>query len=131
MAYLSTVHESTGVSPLGSCLGRNVHCLWMLVFRGRNRTCRTSTSPNGFVMHWRWRMIRPLDIRVGGTTSEKTLCRRAVRRMFAVGDRVLRYYSPAKKLNWIPLGLVRILLCPWQVGRSGFSDIRSLYIART
>ena len=40
-----------------------------------------------------------------------------------------------RSANWIPLGLVRILLCPWQVGHSGFSGIQihplSLYIART
>ena len=42
MAYHSSVQESTGFrAHIGSCLGRNIHCLWMSVFRGRNRTCRT------------------------------------------------------------------------------------------
>ena len=52
--------------------------------------------------------------------------RRAVRRLFAVGDWVLRYYSPAKKCK-----LDSALVGPYP----GFSCIRihplSLYIART
>ena len=40
MAYRSSIHESTGFS-LYWLIGRHVHCLWMSVFRGRNRTCRT------------------------------------------------------------------------------------------
>ena len=41
MAYHSSVHVSTGFSPIVSCLGKNVHHLWTSVFRVRIRTCRT------------------------------------------------------------------------------------------
>ena len=41
MAYRSSVHEPTGFSPYRLLFGEALLCLWMSVFRGRNRTCRT------------------------------------------------------------------------------------------
>ena len=42
-------------------------------------------------------MIRSVGIRDRRYNDRKDYDRRAVRQMFAVGDWVLRYYSPAKK----------------------------------
>ena len=74
IAFRSSVHESTGFSlyrlmfgeectlPLfGSCLVRNVHCLWTAASRVRNRTYRTliiTPMPYGSGTRWRWLVTR-------------------------------------------------------------------------
>ena len=137
MAYHSSVHESTGFSPYRLMFGEEC-TLPMDVGLPRQEPDLPDPITSPYAVWVR----DALEVAYGqvhrhsgqAVQRQKRLHdRRAVRRMFAVGDWVLRYYSPAKK--WILLGLVRILLCPWQVGHSGFSDIRIhplfLYTSRT
>ena len=74
--------------------------------------------PYGFVMRWKWCTIR----RHSGQAvqhQKRLYDRRAVRRLFAVGDWVLPYYSPAKKCKldtaWVGPYLV-VSLAGWALG---------------
>ena len=64
-------------------------------------------------------MIRSVDIRDRRYSARKDYDRRAVRRLFAVGDWVLRYYPPAKKCKldsaWVGPYLV-VSLAGWALG---------------
>ena len=64
-------------------------------------------------------MIRSVDIRARQYSARKDYDRRAVRRLFAVGDWVLRYYSHAKKCKldsaWVGPYLV-VSLAGWALG---------------
>ena len=66
MGHRSSVHESTGLVRICSCLAKNAHCRWISACHDgiRNRRIRfLAHMPSGFGMRWRWRLIRFVDIR--------------------------------------------------------------------
>ena len=71
MAYLSSVHESTALVRISSCLARNAHCRWILDFHDRIWSLRMRLLARlRFGMSWRWRSTRSVDSRVWQATKE-------------------------------------------------------------
>ena len=80
----------------------------------------TSPYADGSVMHWRCQAYDQVRRHSGQAVrrQKRLYDRRAVRRLFAVGDWALRYYSPKKcKLDsaWVGPYLV-VSLAGWAVG---------------
>ena len=139
MAYCSSVHESTGFSPYRLMFGEECTLPMDVCLPWREPDLPDPiTSPYAVWVHDALEVAHD-QVRIHSDQAvqrqKRLYDRRAVRRLFAVGDWVLRYYSPQRNANWIPRGLVCICLCPWLVGRLGFSDIRIhplfFYIVKT
>ena len=123
MAYRSSVHESTGFSPYRLMFGEEC-TLPMDVGLPRQEPDLPDpiTSPCAV---WVRDALEVAYEQVRRHSGQAVQCqkrlydRRAVRRMFAVGDWVLRYYSPAKKCKldsaWVGPYLV-VSLAGWALG---------------
>ena len=138
MAYRSSVHESIGFSPC-RLMFREECTLPMDVGLPLQEPDLLDpiTSPYAVWVCDAWEVVYDqvhIYSRQAVQRQKRLYDRRAVRRMFAVGDWVLRYYSPAKKYKLDSAWVGPYIVVSWQVGRSGFSVIRihplSLYIAK-
>ena len=112
MAYHSSVHKSTSFNPYRLMFGEectlpmDVGLPW-----------RESDLPNPISSPYAVWVRDALEVaydqvrRHSGQAvqrQKRLYDRRALRRLFAVGDWVLRYYTPAKNANWTLHGWVRI-----------------------
>ena len=101
MAYRSSVHESTGFSPYRLMFGEEC-TLPMDVGLPRRETDFTDPISSPYAVWIRDALEVAYDQvrRHSGQVvqgQKRLYDRRAVRRLFTVGDWVLRYYRPAKK----------------------------------
>ena len=137
VAYRSSVHESTGFSPYRLMFGEEMYVASVGLPRREPDLPDLITSSYAVWVRDALEVAYDQVRRHSGQAvqrQKRLYDRRAVRRLFAVGDWVLRYYSPAKKCKldsaWVGLYLV----VPWPVGLLGFSDVRihplSLHIVR-
>ena len=123
MAYRSSVNESMGYSPYQLMFGEE--CTFLMDV-GLPR--QESDLPNPITSPYAVWVRDALEVAYNQVhrNSNQTIRRqkrlydrRAVRRMFTVGDRALRYYSPAKKCKldsaWVGPYLV-VSLAGWAVG---------------
>ena len=123
MAYRSSVHESTGFSPYRLMLGEEC-TLPMDVGLPRHESDLPDPITSPYAVWVRDALEVAYD-QVRGHSGQavrrqKRLCdRRAVRRLFAVGDWVLRYYTPAKKCKldsaWVGPYLI-VSVAGWALG---------------
>ena len=101
MAYRSSVHESTGFSPYRLMFGEEC-TLPMDVCLPRWELDLTHPIPSPYVV-WVCDVLEVVYDQVRRHSGQavqrqkRLYDRKAVRRLFAVGDWVLRYYPPAKK----------------------------------
>ena len=123
MAYRSSVHESTGFSPYRLMFGEEC-TLPMDIGLPRDQldTSESITSPYALwvrdALEEAYDQVRQHSGQA--VQRQKRLCdRRAVKRDFAVGDWVMRYYSPAKKCKldspWIGPYLI-VSFMGWTIG---------------
>ena len=123
MAYRSSVHESTGFSPYRLMFGEEC-TLPMDIGLPRDQldTSESITSPYALwvrdALEGAYDQVRQHSGQV--VQRQKRLYdRRAVKRDFAVGDWVMRYYSPAKKCKldspWIGPYLI-VSFMGWTIG---------------
>ena len=101
MAYRSSVHESTGFSPYRLMFGEEC-TLPMDIGLPRQQSDSPDSIKSSYAVWVRdalevaYEQVRRYSGQV--VKRQKRLYdHRAVRRLFAVGDWVLRYYTPAKK----------------------------------
>ena len=123
MAYRSSVHESTGFSPYRLMFGEEC-TLPMDIGLPRDQldTSESITSPYALwvrdALEEAYDQVRQHS---GQAVQRQKLLydRRAVKRDFAVGDWVMRYYSPAKKCKldspWIGPYLI-VSFMGWTIG---------------
>ena len=123
MAYCSSVHESTGFSPYRLMFGEEC-TLPMDVGLPRWEPDLPDPISSPYAVWVRDALEVAYDQvrRHSGQAvqrQKRLYDRRAVRRLFSVGDWVLRYYPPAKKCKldsaWIGLYLV-VSLAGWALG---------------
>ena len=131
MAYRSSVHESTGFSPYRLMFGEEC-TLPMDIGLPKQQNDVTDNISSPYAVWVRdaleeaYEQVRRYSGQV--VWRQKRLYdRRAVRRLFAVGDWVLRYYTPAKKCKldsaWVGPYLV-ISITGWALGiRLGCSQL--------
>ena len=123
MAYRSSVHESTGFSPYRLMFGEEC-TLPMDIGLPRDQldTSESITSP--YALWFRDALEEAYDqVRQHSGQAvqrqKRLYDRRAVKRDFAVGDWVMRYYSPAKKCKldspWIGHYLI-VSFMGWTIG---------------
>ena len=133
MAYRSSVHESTGFSPYRLMFVEE-YTLPMDVGLPHQDPDLPDPITNLYAV---W-VLDALEVaydqvrRHSGQAvlrQKRLYDRRAVRRLFAVGDWALRYYSPAKKckLDWIGPYLV-VSLAGWAVGIQSQSDSPIIFV---
>ena len=129
MAYRSSVHESTGFSPYRLMFGEEC-TLPMDIGLSKQQSDLPDSISSPFAVWVRdalevaYEQVRRYSGQV--IQRQKRLYdRRAVRRLFAVGDWVLRYYTPAKKCKldsaWFGPYLV-VSLTGWALGIQKDSD---------
>ena len=95
MAYRSSVHESTGFSAYMLMFGEEC-TLPMDVDLPRWELDLPDLISSPYAV-WVHDALEVVYNQVRRHSGQAVQCRRAVRRLFAVDDRVLRYYPPAKK----------------------------------
>ena len=129
MAYSSSVHESTGFSPYRLIFGEEC-TLPMDVSLPRQEPDLPDPISSPYVVWVRDALEVAYDQvrRHSGQVvqhQKRLYDRRAVRRLFTVGDWVLRYYSPAKKCKldsaWVGPYLV-VSLAGWALGSQRHPD---------
>ena len=105
MAYRSSVHESTGFGPYRLMFGEDVGLPW-----------RESDLPDPITSPYAIWVRDALEVAYNQVRRHSG---QAVRRLFAVGDWVLRYYTPAKKCKldsaWVGPYLI-VALAGWALG---------------
>ena len=123
MAYRSSVHQSTGFSPYRLMFGEEC-TLPMDVGLPRRESDLPDpiTSPYAVCVRDALEVAYDQVRRPSGQAvrrQKRLYDRRAVRRLFALGDWVLRYYTPAKKCKldsaWVGLYLI-VSLAGWALG---------------
>ena len=120
MAYRSTVHESTGYSPYRLMFGEECTLPIDVGLPSQEPDLPDPiTSPHAIWVRDALEDRRCRHLGQAVRRQKRLYDKRAVRRLFAVGDWVLRYYSPAKKCKldsaWVGPYLVVSLAC-WAVG---------------
>ena len=129
MAYRSSVHESTGFSPYRLMFGEEC-TLPMDIGLPKQQSDLPDSISSPYAVWVRdalevaYEQVRRYSGQV--VQRQKRLYdRRTVRRLFAVGDWVLRYYTPAKKCKldsaWVGPYLV-VSLTGWALGIQKDSD---------
>ena len=129
MAYRSSVHESTGFSPYRLMFGEECTLPMDIGLPKKQSDLPDSiTSPYAIWVRDALEVAYDQVRQHSGQAvqRQKRLCdRRAVKRLFAVGDWVMRYYTPAKKCKldsaWIGPYLI-VSLIGWALGIQKDSD---------
>ena len=123
MAYRSSVHESTGFSPYGLMFGKEC-TLPMDIGLPKEQLDTTDSITSPYAIWVRDALGEACDHvqQHSGQAvqrQKRLYDRREVKRKFAVGDWVMRYYSPAKKCKldspWIGPYLI-VLFMGWTIG---------------
>ena len=123
MAYRSSVHESTGFSPYRLMFGEEC-TLPMDIGLPRDQLDTSESITSRYALWVRDALEEAYDqVRQHSGQAvqrqKRLYDRRAVKRDFAVGDWVMRYYSPAKKCKldspWIGPYLI-VLFMGWTIG---------------
>ena len=123
MAYRSSVHESTGYSPYRLMFGEEYTLPMDVGLPHQDPDLPYPiTSPYAVWVRDALEVAYDQVRRHSGQVvqrQKRVYDRRAVRRLFAVGDWALRYYSPAKKCKldsaWVGPYLV-VSLAGWAIG---------------
>ena len=119
MAYRSSVHESTGFSPYRLMFGEECTLPMDIGLpKEQSDTPDSITSPYAIWVREAYEQVRQHSGQA--VQRQKRLYdRRAVKRLFAVGDWVMHFYTPAKKCKldsaWIGPYLI-VSLIGWALG---------------
>ena len=120
MAYRSSVHESTGFSPYRLMFGEE--CTLPMDIGLPKQKSDSISSPYALWVRDSLEIAYDQVRRYSGQVvqrQKRLYDHRAVRRLFAVGDWVLRYYTPAKKCKldsaWVGPYLV-VSITGWALG---------------
>ena len=129
MVYRSSVHETTGFSPYRLMFGEEC-TLPMDIGLPKQQSDLPDSISSPYAVWVRdalevaYEQVRRYSGQVA-QRQKRLYDRRAVRRLFAVGDWVLRYYTPAKKCKldsaWVGPYLV-VSLTGWALGIQKDSD---------
>ena len=125
MDYRSSVHDSTGFSPYRLMFGEEC-TLPMDIGLPRQdlEPPDVVTSPFAVWVRDALEVVFDQVRRHSGLAvqrQKRLYDQRAVRRLFAVGDWVMRYYPQGRSANW-----ARLWWCPSSAGRWAFRNSRTL-----
>ena len=112
-----------GSAHTDSCLVRNACCLWILGYHAGNRTSRRTCRAHMLSgSRTRWKVVQ---------RQKRLYDQRAVRRLFALGDWVMRYYPAGKKCKldsiWTGPYLI-VATLGWTVGIQRHPDEPVIFI---
>ena len=115
---------------IGSCLGKNVHCRWILDCHDRIRSHRMRFLARlrfWFGTHWRWRLTRSVDIRAWQFRDRRDYMIKGRFDACLLLVTGLCVITPQRRsVNWTRLGWARLWWFPSLAGRWASRNIRTL-----